>query len=221
MRRETCSATGLLELPAYLAAARESNQRYALQRMHVYRGSGGPWMGQGHHRDDGLVGHRRDDDALGLLIRTHSYQRQVELPATHGLDEPVGVPGVHRDLHRGIAKMKLCDQRRDVDSVGCNRPYLDSSANQLGGFVDGALDADGSRESGPGVGQCSGTGRGEPDRALGSIEQWLTQFAFQPLDLGAHHRLRHVKLLRGAREIHLLADPDKVFQLTQLHLITI
>ena len=174
-------------------------------------------MSSRHHRNDGLGGNRSDSNALGLVIRTDSYQRQVQSAATQGVDELTGICGAQGDFDGGVATVKLRNKRRDVDTVGRDSADVDRSAYQLRGLLDGTPDVQCCRQSGFGVWQCGGTCRGEPYRALGPIQQGLAQFAFQPLDLGAHYRLRHMKLLRRAGEVRFLADLNEVLQLPKFH----
>ena len=61
------------------------------------------------------------------------------------------------------------------------------------------------------------TCRGESYRATRSVEQLLTEFSFQPLDLGADRRLGNMNALGCPGEVALLGDCDEVLQLTKFH----
>ena len=59
--------------------------------------------------------------------------------------------------------------------------------------------------------------RSQPHRAARSVQKWLAQFAFQPLDLCTDRRLRDVNALGGTGEVRFPGDGDEVFQLSEFH----
>ena len=68
----------------------------------------------------------------------------------------------------------------------------------------------------PGVRQRGLTGGGQPHGATRPVQQRLSEFAFQPLDLGADRGLRDVDALGRAGEVGLLGDGDEILELPQV-----
>ena len=64
----------------------------------------------------------------------------------------------------------------------------------------------------------SGLARGgEPHGATRPVQQWLAEFALQPLDLRADRGLRDVDPLGRAGEVGLFGDGDEVLELPKFH----
>ena len=113
--------------------------------------------------------------------------------------------------------VEIGQQRRDVDAVRRHRADRDGAANQLGQLLDRDVDVGDGGKGRPGVRQRGLTGGGQPHGATRPVQQRLSEFAFQPLDLGTDRWLRDVDALGRASEVGLLGDGDEILELPQFH----
>ena len=155
----------------------------------------------------GQVGRRRAGDEMQDADAPRNQRRVGQRAAAHRavdafLDQvhrPVAAAHFHRDV--GIAPVEI-RQRRDDHPLPQAAGHLDPQApagarmgarQRVLGVADVGQDA-------PAMLVVGGAVGGDIDLAGGAVEQLDRQPVFQRLDEGGHRGLRHMQLLRRARE---------------------
>ncbi len=215
---ESMRGTRLVERCAYARTTCQTQERSLVQSRDGDRARGSERIVLSYRRHEPLIrdGLRSESSGHG---GGQASEREVQSSGQNSLDEAIRRVLGQRDHDTRMGDM---ESRQLIEPSGNGargrHPDRNMPADKARELIGSLPSSGDGRKCRPGIRKNRGASSGHPDDPLGTIEERLTEFAFESADLSADPGLTHANAFSGTCEVGLLDHGNEVLELTDLHM---